>query len=246
MPPGTQIRILTVADHVLLREGIAGDGIRDSPAPGRPPRRSWARTPGRASDASDRLLEECRVIGSGSIPSGARSAGAFPIDNSQWDPEERKPHYANSACRAARWTTSSWRRRRRKPSRRHAECGRRRRPVQRSASKLIIERRNAILRRYLPAVNPVVDVRLSAPGTLTIRNAAVDAGVCLDAHQIRGRVVASDNATGVATRLGETSASQPSVSAPQDLPSTTGTFIRAEISANGGPESWSEPRTPIS
>ena len=35
-------------------------------------------------------------------------------------------------------------------------------------SKFLIERRDAILRRYLPAVNPVVDVRLSSSGTLDV------------------------------------------------------------------------------
>ena len=35
----------------------------------------------------------------------------------------------------------------------------------RRCSKFLIERRNAILRRYLPAVNPVVDVRLSPSGS---------------------------------------------------------------------------------
>jgi hypothetical protein len=108
-------------------------------------------------------------------------------------------------------------------------------------SKFLVERRDAIVRRYLPAVNPVVDVRLSASGTLTFRNAAVDAEV---APAPSGYVVGwsrFDNTTGVATPIGETSAPGTSVSTPPDLPSTTGTFIRAEISASGGPESWSEP-----
>ena len=108
-------------------------------------------------------------------------------------------------------------------------------------SKFLIERRNAILRRYLPAVNPVVDVRLSPSGTLTFRNAAVDADV---AHAPKEYVVAwqrFDNATGTTTNLGETRASATNVNAPKDLPAAAGTYIRVEISANGGPESWTEP-----
>ena len=38
----------------------------------------------------------------------ARSVGAFPIDNTQWDPETWKPRYANSAFRAARLDDKFW------------------------------------------------------------------------------------------------------------------------------------------
>ena len=50
-----------------------------------------------------------------------------------------------------------------------------------------------------------------------------------------------DNATGTTTTLGETRASATSVDAPKDLPAAPSTYIRVEISANGGPESWTEP-----
>ena len=108
-------------------------------------------------------------------------------------------------------------------------------------SKFLIERRDAILRRYLPAVNPVVDVRLSPSGTLTFRNAAVDADV---AHAPKEYVVVwqrFDNATGTTTTLGESRASTTSVNAPKDLPAAASTYLRVEISANGGSESWTEP-----
>ena len=38
----------------------------------------------------------------------ARSVGAFPIDNSDWDPEKWKPRYANSAFRSARLDDKFW------------------------------------------------------------------------------------------------------------------------------------------
>ena len=38
----------------------------------------------------------------------ARSVGAFPIDNAQWDPEKWKARYANSAFRAARLDDKFW------------------------------------------------------------------------------------------------------------------------------------------
>jgi len=108
-------------------------------------------------------------------------------------------------------------------------------------AKFLIERRDAILRRYLPAVNPIVDVRLSASGTLTFRNAAVDA----DVARAPGEYVVAwqrfDNATGATTPLGETRAASTSVHAPAGLPAAADSYLRVEISANGGPESWKAP-----
>ena len=50
-----------------------------------------------------------------------------------------------------------------------------------------------------------------------------------------------DNATGATTPIGATSATGTSVAAPPDLPSAAGSYIRAEIAAKGGPESWAAP-----
>ena len=82
-------------------------------------------------------------------------------------------------------------------------------------SKFLIERRDAIVRRYPPAVNPVVDVRLSPSGTLTFRNAPVDANV---AHAPAEYVVVwqgFDNATGTTINLGETRASTTNIKCAQ-------------------------------
>ena len=154
----------------------------------------------------------------------AKSVGAFPIDNTQWDPERWKPRYANSAFRSARMDDKFWAARRLQAFTDEMlntliGVGRFNDPKsEEMLSKFLIERRNAILRRYLPAVNPVVDVRLSPSGTLTFRNAAVDADV---AHAPEEYVVVwqrFDNATGTTTNLGETRASATSVDAPKDLP----------------------------
>jgi hypothetical protein len=177
----------------------------------------------------------------------AHSVGAFPRDNSQWDPEVWKPRYANSAFREARMDDKFWAARRLQAftdDMLNAVIGVGQfndPPSEEMLSRFLIERRNAIVRRYLPAVNPVVDVHLAVSGTLTFRNAAVDAEVAPPPAGYVVRWSRFDNVTGVATPLGETSASETSISAPQDLPSTTGSFIRADISANGGPESWAEP-----
>ena len=74
-------------------------------------------------------------------------------------------------------------------------------------SRFLIERRDAILRRYLPAVTPVVDVQLSPSGRLTFRNAAVDAGVAQAPEEYVVVWQRFDNATGTTTHLGETRAS---------------------------------------
>ena len=177
----------------------------------------------------------------------ADSVGAFPIDNTQWDPERWKPRYANSAFRSARMDDKFWAARRLQAFTDEMlntliRVGRFNDPTsEEMLSKFLIERRDAILRRYLPAVNPVVDVRLSPSGTLTFRNAAVDASVAPAPAEYVVVWQRFDNATGTTTNLGETRASATSVNAPKDLPAAAGTSIRAEISAAGGPESWTEP-----
>ena len=110
-------------------------------------------------------------------------------------------------------------------------------------AKFLIDRRDAIVRRYLPAVNPIVDVQLDDSGRLTFKNAAVDA----DLSPVPAEYVVSwqrfDNATRQATPFGSTSApgKDTSVAAPPNLPSAVGAYVRAEISASGGPESWAVP-----
>jgi hypothetical protein len=176
-----------------------------------------------------------------------KSVGAFPIDHTQWDPERWKPRYANSAFRAARMDDKFWAARRLQAvtdPMLHALVGVGRFNDPKSEemlAKFLIERRNAIVRRYLPAVNPVVDLCLSPSGTLTFRNAAVAADVARAPVEYLVVWQTFDNATGLTTTIGETRASATSVQAPEDLPAAEKTYIRAEISAIGGPESWKEP-----
>ena len=104
----------------------------------------------------------------------ADSVGAFPIDNTQWDPERWKPRYANSAFRSARMDDKFWAAQRLQAFTDEMlntliRVGRFNDPrSEEMLSKFLIESRDAILRRYLPAVNPVVDVRLSPSGTLDV------------------------------------------------------------------------------
>jgi hypothetical protein len=178
----------------------------------------------------------------------ARAVGAFPIDNTRWDPEDWKPRYGNSAFRSARLDDKFWAARRVQQSTDDmlnsvVRVGGFDDPAsEEMLAKFLIERRDAIVRRYLPAVNPVVDLRLAADGTLTFRNAAVDAGAAPAPSEYVVRWLGFDNATQQATAtLGTTQASTPSVGAPRELPTATGAYVRAEIGARGGPESWTAP-----
>ena len=110
-------------------------------------------------------------------------------------------------------------------------------------AQFLIDRRDAIVRRYLPAVNPIVDVQLTASGRLTFKNAAVDADVAKVPTEYVVRWLEFDNVTAATTELGVTSApgATLSVTAPSNLLTTEGSYVRAEIAAKGGPESWNSP-----
>ena len=126
----------------------------------------------------------------------ARSVGAFPLDHSRWDPEQWRPRYANSAFRSARMDDKFWAARRLQgftdamlkalPSVGQFDDPK----SEEMLAKFLIDRRNAIVRRYLPAVNPVVDVKLETAGTLTFDNAAVAADLSAGPVRVQGSVVA--------------------------------------------------------
>jgi hypothetical protein len=109
-------------------------------------------------------------------------------------------------------------------------------------AKFLIDRRSAIVRRYLPAVNPIVDVELS-PDNLTFTNAAVDADVAAIPREYVADWMHFDNLTRIATPIGSTRASgdRNTIPVPRNLPSQVGTYVRVEISAIGGPDSWRLP-----
>ena len=179
----------------------------------------------------------------------ARSIGAFPIDHSTWDPEKWKPRYANSAFRSARLDDKFWAARRLQGFtdamlRALPSVGQFADPKsEEMLAKFLIDRRDAIVQRYLPAVNPIVDVQLARTGPLTFRNAAVDADLSPPPTEYVVTWQRFDNATDETTPLGSTRApgTSTSVTAPENLPSAAGAYVRAEISAIGGPESWAVP-----
>jgi len=177
----------------------------------------------------------------------ARSVGSFPIDHSTWDPEVWKPRYANSAFRSARLDDKFWAARRLQGFtdemlKAVVRVGRFEDPVSEAQlAAFLIDRRNAILRRYLPAVNPILNVRLAPGGPLTFRNAAVEAALASEPSEYVVQWHSFDNTTGATTVLATTRAPGLAVAAPNGLPAQTGSYIRVDISATGGHQSWTRP-----
>ena len=97
---------------------------------------------------------------------------------------------------------------------------------------VLIKRRQKIAAAYLPAINPIVDVVLSAEGRLDFRNAAVDAGVATaPAGGYHVEWAAFDNATGDSRSI-----------AAGSLPSAPGAIVRVRVSAIApAPDGWLQP-----
>jgi len=104
------------------------------------------------------------------------------------------------------------------------------------------QRRDKVVRAYLPAINPIVDPRLEADGHLRFDNAAVTAGAADAPSGYRAAWAQFDNATGDARPLGETVAPAADLPAPPELPTSNGVIVRADISAMGSKiAAWQQP-----
>jgi hypothetical protein len=107
---------------------------------------------------------------------------------------------------------------------------------------VLIKRRDAIGRAYLPAINPVVNPRLGAGDVLTFENAAVAAGFAEPPSAYRAAWSRFDNATGATTPISETRSSTTTLPAPRDLPGALNSFIEVDIRAEASDHpSWQEP-----
>jgi hypothetical protein len=178
----------------------------------------------------------------------APSIGRIDRDNSDWDPEDWKPRIPNPAFVRARADDEFWAARKATgitDAMVRAAVSEGKFGAADDEARLVlalIDRRNAIARRYLPAINPIVDPALDAQGRLTFRNAAVDAGVAPDAAQYSAEWGAFDNATGETRPLGEAKGTREGIAAPQALPSEPGAFVRIAVRAveHQNPE-WKKP-----
>src|SRR3954469_10246520 len=97
---------------------------------------------------------------------------------------------------------------------------------------VLIKRRNKIAEAYLPAINPIVNPLLDAAGALTFENAAIAARVAEAPQKYRAAWSRFDNATGAATPIGQTESGTAALAAPPGLPSSVGSFIEVDLSAD--------------
>jgi hypothetical protein len=179
----------------------------------------------------------------------ARSVGRIPADNTKFDPEGWKPRVPNQAFLRARGDDKFWAAQRLaafnddllRAALRTGQFGDPKSEAE--LVRILSERRDAILRAYLPAVNPISSVALDEAGVLTFRNAAVDAGVAKAPQTYRARWSTFDNATGGTRPIGETSAASTRITAPSGLPSDSNAFVAVNVSASGGGanQSWEKP-----
>jgi hypothetical protein len=107
---------------------------------------------------------------------------------------------------------------------------------------VLMKRRDKIARAYLPAINPIVDPRLDASGTLTFHNAAVEARAAGAPSGYRATWLQFDNATGTTRPIGESSSVMPVIRAPGALPAPVGSFVQVDVAADSTEwPAWKEP-----
>jgi hypothetical protein len=174
--------------------------------------------------------------------------GAIPADDSDWDPEQWKPRYSNPAFVRARADDRFWAATRLEalsPDLLAAAVDTARYPdpeAARQVLRFLVQRKRAILRRYLTGINPVRELALTTDDQLTFTNAAVDADVVRKPSAYRAAWYCFDNNTGDARLMGETNGQPKSIAAPAALPHDDGEYIRIALAALDGPDaSWTTP-----
>jgi hypothetical protein len=96
---------------------------------------------------------------------------------------------------------------------------------------ILIKRRDAIGRTYLPRISPIVDPALG-PSGLVVHNAAVDHGVATAPARYHARWFAFDNATGESRELGVTSSATTTLAPPADALDRAGAYVRVDVGAD--------------
>jgi len=178
----------------------------------------------------------------------APSVGRLPESNQTFDPSQWKPRVPNRAFLQARADDRFWAARklmalRTDLLRAAVAAGEFGDPASEAVLlRTLVERRNAIGRAYLTAVNPIADPVLSTDGTLTFQNVAVDADVARAPEEYRAQWFRFDNATGESTFIGETASRSTTMGAPADLPARAGVYLKVQLMSAGGPNpAWGQP-----
>ena len=171
--------------------------------------------------------------------------GRLPLDNTRFDPTAWKPRVPNAAFLRARaddrfWAASKLLAIDDDMLRAAVAAGRFGVPEDEAfLVKALTERRDAILRAYLPGVLPVVEARLDQRGALTFDNLAVRAGVAAAPARYRARWAVFDNDTRGVRPLGESASPSPVMQAPSI--ERQASFVRVELWAEGGLPAWQVP-----
>jgi hypothetical protein len=178
----------------------------------------------------------------------SRTVGRLLRDNADFDPRAWKPRVPNQAFLHARADDEFWAARRLAAMstdmiRAAVKAGEFQDPQSEAfLVRALTERRDAIVRTYLSAINPIVDAELDRDGVLTFGNAAVEADVARAPQRYHAVWSAFDNATGDTRYLGASSGTGTRLQAPVALPGGRNAFLLVALSSSGSAyASWSLP-----
>jgi len=170
----------------------------------------------------------------------ARSIGRFQQEYENWDPDSWKAREPNPAFLRSRADDKFWAARKLMGLtddmiRAAIKTGEFNDPESEEfIVNALIQRRNAIGRKYLTAINPIVDPALDSSGVLTFGNAAAAAGFATVPAEYQATWYRFDNSSGQTTLIGETSGSSERLEPPANLPAESGAFVKIEISLKDG------------
>jgi len=177
----------------------------------------------------------------------ARSIGRLPADNTGFNPDLWRPRVPNQAFLHARADDKFWAARKLAAMSTDliaaaVDAGAFGDPKSEAfLVRALAQRRDAIIRAYLTAVNPVADP-IVADGVLTFANVAVDADVARAPQAYHAVWSSFDNATHAARRIAETSSRTTTVDVPKGLPTVDGSFIQVALSATDAEQpAWGLP-----
>jgi hypothetical protein len=178
----------------------------------------------------------------------SRAMGRMPSNYKNWNPDTWLPRATNAAFVRSRLDDKFWAARKviainNDMIRAAVESGQFNDPKSEDfLVTAIADRRDAIGRTYLTAINPVVDPSMDGSGVLTFGNAAVDAGFANAPQSYQAIWYHFDNASGESTKIGGTNASEARMQAPSGLSEDPGSFVRVEITAQSAEHpSWDTP-----
>jgi hypothetical protein len=178
----------------------------------------------------------------------SRAIGTLPRDNTRFNPGAWRPRVPNPAFLRARaddrfWAATKLAALSDDMIRAAVSAGQFGDPAAEAfLVKALVDRRDAILRAWLPAINPIVAPQLGVDGSLTFENAAVSARVAKAPAGYRAVWSTFDNHTGDSRPIAVTSSTTARFASPAGLPASAGSYIHVEISADEAAHpSWRVP-----